>query len=195
MADKLRIALARDVLESVHSVLGAFLVRGELRARIVEVEAYRATDDPGSHAFRGRTPRNAVMFGRPGLAYVYFTYGMHWMLNVVVQPEGQAAAVLVRAAEPLAGLEAMRKRRPKAIRDEDLLSGPAKLAAAFGIDRAENGTDLISPSSDLQLLPGPKIAEVVVGTRIGIPVGKGHELPWRFCDASALRWVSRPLPT
>ena len=182
------------MLEAVHSVLGAFLVRGPLRARIVEVEAYRGSDDPGSHAFRGRTPRNEVMFGRPGLAYVYFTYGMHWMLNVVVGPVGEASAVLVRAAEPLEGLELMRERRPKARVAEDLLSGPAKLAAAFGIERAENGLDLLSPSSDLRLLPGPRVAQVAVGTRIGLARGNGDELPWRFCDGSALRWVSRPHP-
>ena len=194
MSDALRDALEGDVLDAARSVLGAHLMRGEMRARIVEVEAYRACDDPGSHAFRGKTARNAVMFGRAGLAYVYFTYGMHWMLNVVTGPEGQASAVLVRAAEPLDGLDRMWERRPKARSVEDLLSGPAKLAAAFGIAKAENGLDLLASSSDLRLVAGARAEEVAVGTRIGIPVGKGHDLPWRFCDGRALRWVSKPRP-
>jgi DNA-3-methyladenine glycosylase len=190
----LRNRMNDDVLGAARALLGAHLVRGNARARIVEVEAYRNSDDPGSHAFRGRTPRNAAMFGPPGTAYVYFTYGMHWMLNVAAQPEGQAAAVLVRAAQPLAGLDEMRVRRAKARSDRDLLSGPAKLAAAFGIARPENGIDLLSPDSDLRLEPGEPVANVLVGTRIGIPAGKGDLLPWRFCDADALAWVSKPLP-
>lgn len=96
-------ALAHDVRRGAVALLGAHLVRGEKRARIVEVEAYRGIDDPGSHAFRGATPRNEVMFGPPGFAYVYFTYGMHWMLNVSSQNHSVAAAVLLRAGEPLAG--------------------------------------------------------------------------------------------
>jgi DNA-3-methyladenine glycosylase len=189
-----RECLERDVFDAARMTLGAFLVCGDLRARIVEVEAYRASDDPGSHAYRGKTPRNAVMFGRPGLAYVYFTYGMHWLLNIVAHPEETAAAVLIRAAEPLDGLEMMRIRRPKAKRDEDLLSGPAKITSAFGISKRENGIDLLDPRSSLQIVTGMPIERIVTGTRIGIPEGKGHDLPWRFCDGDSLRWVSKPLP-
>ncbi|MBI3722321.1 MAG: DNA-3-methyladenine glycosylase, partial [Fimbriimonas ginsengisoli] len=161
-------------------------------ARIVEVEAYRTPDDPACHAHRGQTRRNATMFGRPGLAYVYFTYGNHWMLNVVAHPPGVAAAVLVRAAEPLTGLEEMRSLRPRARRDEDLLSGPGKLTAAFGIDRADDGCDLLGGRGPLRLEPGVPPARIVTGSRIGVTDGREHL--WRFIDADALPWASRPLP-
>src|SRR6185503_6309604 len=128
--------LATDVRRGAVALLGTHLVRGKRRARIVEVEAYRGLDDPGSHAFRGPTPRNQVMFGPPGFAYVYFTYGMHWMLNVTAQHHGIGAAVLIRAAEPLEGIQKMQDMRPKAQKIEDLLSGPTKICAAFEIDRA-----------------------------------------------------------
>lgn len=186
--------LEEDVLLAAPALLGCFLVKGSLKARIVEVEAYRGFEDPGSHAYRGRTERNAVMFGRPGLAYVYFTYGIHWMLNVTAFQEGVAGAVLIRAAEPLEGLDAMYSRRPLAKRDEDLLSGPAKLTAAFGIDRSANGTDLFSEESELRLLPRESEPDYVTGTRIGLQKGKGDDLLWRFCDVDSLRWLSKPLP-
>jgi len=116
-----------DPLAAAPALLGWYVVAGPCRGRIVEAEAYKSIGDPGSHAFRGKTPRNAVMFGQAGLAYVYFTYGNHWMLNVVGGPEGMAGAVLLRAAEPLEGLEIMRERRVKAKGDEGLMSGPGKL--------------------------------------------------------------------
>src|SRR5256885_3634606 len=147
--------LEKDVVVAAHGVLGCYLVRGERLARIVEAEAYRAENDPGSHAFRGLTARNRVMFGRPGLAYVYFNYGCHWMLNVVCHEEGRAAAVLLRAAEPISGLETFRELRPKAKRDADLLSGPGKLCAAFGVTGKDYGIDLLDPHSDLRIEPGP----------------------------------------
>lgn len=184
--------LSQDVVEAAPKLLGWHLSLGDCRARIVEVEAYRTPDDPGCHAHRGRSPRCATMFEAPGLAYVYFTYGNHWMLNVVAHPVGDPAALLIRAAEPLEGVELMRKRRPKAVRDEDLLSGPGKLTAAFGIDRRFDGTDLFS--GELRLEPGEPPAKTLTGTRIGLALGKGDELPWRFLDAERLRWASRPLP-
>jgi len=186
--------LERDVLQAAPALLGCYLVRGNLKARIVEVEAYRGFEDPGSHAYRGQTARNAVMFARPGLAYVYFTYGMHWLLNVSAYPEGIAGAVLIRAAEPIEGLEQMFARRPLARRAEDLLSGPAKLTAAFGIDGEQNGIDLFDQRSDLLILPRTAEPNVVVGPRIGLQKGKGDDLPWRFCDSRSLKWVSKPHP-
>ena len=185
-----KIDFSGDPLACARVLLGSILVRGELRARIVETEAYDGPFDPGSHAFRGPTPRSEVMFGPPGRAYIYFTYGMHWCLNVVTRPAGQGSAVLLRAAEPLAGLEAMYLRRAKALRDEDLLSGPAKLSAAFGLDGSMNGIDLLDPRSELHLEVGSAPERVLVGARIGLLPGKVDDLPWRFADGDALRWVS-----
>lgn len=187
----LRPVLAGPVQLAAPRVLGCVLALGDLRARIVETEAYDGPNDPGAHSYRGMTPRNASMFGPPGHAYVYFTYGNHWMLNVGCGPVGYGAAVLIRAAQPLSGLEAMRTRRPKALRDEDLLSGPGKLAQAFGIDRRFDGLDLLDPEGALRLLPGEPVTHVLVGPRIGLAPGKGDTFPWRFVDADALRWVSR----
>lgn len=190
----IRDLLRRDVLAAAPALLGWTVVRGDLRARIVEAEAYRWRDDPACHAFGRTKMKNMALWGPPGFSYVYFTYGNHWMLNVVAHEEGDAAAVLIRAAEPLAGLEAMRARRPKARRDEDLLSGPGKLAAAFGIDGGLNLIDLLDPTSELHLEPGEPCSHVIAGPRIGISPGKGDEFPWRYVDGDRLRWVSRPLP-
>lgn len=186
-------ALEKDVLSACEVLLGSFLVRGPCRARIVEVEAYRAKDDPGSHAYRGKTKRTEVMFGPSGHAYVYFSYGAHWMLNVTAHPSGDAAAILVRAAEPLEGLEVMYSRRPRARRPEDLLSGPGKLGAAFALTGEDNGLNLLDPSSELRIEPGDPPRSVLSGLRIGLAEGKGEHLPWRFVDADRLEWISRPL--
>jgi DNA-3-methyladenine glycosylase len=183
-------ALRHDVLAGAEQLLGAVLIRGNRRARIVEVEAYRQEDDPGSHAFRGLTPRNQIMFGKAGFAYVYFNYGCHWMLNVVAHDEGSGAAVLIRAAEPLAGLEEFRALRPKAKHDYDLLSGPGKLAAAFEITKKDYGIDLFDPHSDLRIEAGPAPTKILRTTRIGLAAGKGEEIPWRFLDGHALKYVS-----
>ena len=183
--------LQRDVVEAARGLLGFTLVRGDRRARIVETEAYRAEDDPACHAYRRRTPRNETMWGRPGRAYVYLNYGMHWMLNVVAHEEGRAAAVLVRAAEPLEGLDEFRDAR-SGVKDRDLLNGPGKLCRAFGITRADDGSDLLDPDSELRLERGEADVPIVAGPRIGISVGQ--DLPWRFADASRLEWVSKPAP-
>ena len=190
----LHAALLHDARDGARALLGAALVRGDRRARIVETEAYRGADDPGSHAHRRLTPRNAPMFEQPGLAYAYFTYGNHWMLCVVAHAPGDGAAVLIRAAEPLEGHATMRPLRPKAKRDEDLLSGPGKLAAAFEITKADTRIDLLDPTSPLRLEPGTPPNKVLTGVRVGMAEGKGDLLEWRYVDADALRWVSRPPP-
>jgi DNA-3-methyladenine glycosylase len=169
-------------------------VHGPIGGRIVEAEAYLGAGvDPGSHAFRGPGKRNATMFGPPGRLYVYFTYGMHWCSNVVCNPAGGGGAVLMRALAPLDGLEAMWPRRPKAKRERDLCSGPARLAQALGLTGALDGTDL-SAGPVLLLDDGtPPPAEPGNSVRIGLSPGKG--------DASLWRWwvpgdpnVSRPAP-
>lgn len=164
-------------------MLGSRLVAdssaGRVAVVITEVEAYGGVgEDPGSHAFRGMTGRNRTMFGEPGLLYVYFTYGMHWCANVVCGPEGEAAAVLVRAGAPLRGLQAMRAARPAARRDVELCQGPARLCAALGIDGAANRADAVAGTlriidDGVRPPSGP-----VTTPRIGI--SRGTELPWRW---------------
>jgi len=171
----------RDPRLVAPELLGKLLVRDGLAARIVEVEAYCGAEDPGSHAYRGMTKRNATMFGPPGHAYVYFTYGMHWCANAVCGRTGEGVAVLLQAAEPVAGLEEMWHRRPKARRERDLLSGPARLCQAFGIDGAHDGTDLVTADGGLTIMddgtPPPDVP--AVSTRIGLSVGV--DLSWRWC--------------
>jgi DNA-3-methyladenine glycosylase len=154
--------------------------------RIVEVEAYDH-EDPASHGFRGRTERNASMFGPPGRAYVYRSYGIHWCLNFVCEDEGVANAVLVRALEPTRGLEAMRERR--GLDDPRLLcSGPGRLCQALGVTREHDGLALDRPPFELLAADGQ--AEVVSGSRIGIT--RAAELPWRYAEAGS-RFLSRAL--
>lgn len=190
---ELKDLLRQDVLLAAQALLGWDVVRGDMRARIVETEAYRH-DDPACHAFGRTKMKNMALFGPPGLAYVYFTYGNHWMLNVAAHEDGDAAAVLIRAAQPLAGLDDMYGRRLKAKRDEDLLSGPGKLAAAFGITGDQNNMDLLDLNSDLHLKPGPSPETILTGERIGIAIGKAHDYAWRYMDAERIRWVSKPHP-
>jgi DNA-3-methyladenine glycosylase len=169
-------------------LLNKVLVRGERAGRIVEVEAYHGANDAASHAYRGETRRTAVMFGPPGFLYVYFTYGMHWCANVVCGPDGEAAAVLIRALAPTAGFEAMRAARPAARRDRDLCSGPAKLCQALGITGTDNGTDLLAPApasgrrrgAGVRLLDDgtPPPRRPGRGRRIGIKEATEHR--WRF---------------
>ena len=139
-----RADLEGNPVEVAPWLLNKLLVSGDRAGRIVEVEAYHGANDAASHAYRGMTPRTSVMFGPPGFLYVYFTYGMHWCGNVVCGPDGEAAAVLIRALAPVAGLEAMRAARPKARNDRDLCNGPAKLCQALGIEGEANGTDLLA---------------------------------------------------
>jgi DNA-3-methyladenine glycosylase len=164
---------------------------GRLAVRLVEVEAYCGRDDPGSHAYRGPTPRNASMFARPGTLYVYFTYGMHWCANAVCGPGEQPHAVLLRAGEPLDGLDVMRARRTKARRDTDLCSGPAKLTQALGLARPHDGLDLTRGAVRVLDDGTPPPRRPLVSRRIGIAVGRGDESPWRF-SVPGNAHVSRP---
>ena len=173
-------------------LLGRLLVRrvdgGEtLVARIVETEAYQQ-DDPASHSFRGSTARNEVMFGPAGFLYVYFTYGMHFCMNVVTGRNGEGSAVLFRAAEPLDGLETMAARRGTE-EPRLLCSGPARLTEALGVSRDMNGEDLVA-GGNLWIAPGRRVppGRVTVGPRVGISVGV--DAPWRFSETES-PWVSR----
>jgi DNA-3-methyladenine glycosylase len=171
----------RDVHLVAADLLGKVLVGPDgASGRIVEVEAYAGPDDPGSHGYRGETPRTRVMFGPPGHLYVYFSYGMHWCANVVCGPSGTCAAVLLRALAPLDGLPLMRARRPSARRDRDLCSGPAKLCQALGIDKAHDGADVVRGDRGVVLLDDgtPPPREPVRTTRIGLSAGA--DLPWRL---------------
>ena len=167
---------ARDALDVAPELLNKILVVGPCAGRIVEVEAYRR-DDPASHSFAGPTARNAVMFAGPGQLYVYFTYGMHYCANVVTGRRGEGSAVLVRALAPLRGVDVMVSRRPTV--ERDLTNGPAKLCAAFGIDRSFDGVDLVRDATVLvadDATPPPE--RPGVSSRIGI--SRGLEAQWRF---------------
>ncbi|MDT9691618.1 DNA-3-methyladenine glycosylase [Streptomyces sp. P9(2023)] len=176
----------RPVLEVAPDLLGRTLVRtsktGRIELRLTEVEAYAGAIDPGSHAFRGRTARNAVMFGPPGHAYVYFTYGMWHCLNLVCGPEGHASGVLLRAGHILTGAEQARKRRLSARYDTELAMGPARLATALDVSLSMNGTDTCAgPDAPLSLLTGtpPLPDQVRNGPRTGVG-GDGAPHPWRY---------------
>jgi DNA-3-methyladenine glycosylase len=180
----------RDPREVAPELLNKLLVRrgtagdgadaAERVGRIVKVEAYCGGIDPGSHAYRGLTPRNRTMFGPPGGLYVYFTYGMHWCANAVCGEEGEGVAVLLRALAPVAGLDAMRAVRPRARRDRDLCSGPAKLCQALGLGRAFDGADLVTGDRGVVVCDDgtPPPADPVQTTRIGLSAGAEH--PWRW---------------
>jgi DNA-3-methyladenine glycosylase len=176
---ELRELLEGPVLRVAPRLLGATLRHGEVACRITEVEAYDGANDPGSHAYRGRSPRNAVMFGPAGHLYVYFTYGMHYCCNVVCGPEGTPSAVLLRAGEVVSGLDVARSRRPACRHDRDLARGPARLCQALAIGRDQNGHDLGAPPLTLEPLAGRGPApEVRTGPRVGLR--EAADRPWRF---------------
>lgn len=191
----------RPVLEVARELIGCTVEHGGAAGVIVETEAYHESE-PACHAFVGLTPRTRTLFGAPGRAYVYRSYGIHALLNAVCEPEGVGAAVLIRALEPIAGLEQMRCRRwpalgspgvgRGALRDHELCSGPGKLTQALGVSLSENGSDLSSgPVRIGPRQPGWLEPAVLDGTRIGI--SRAVDLRWRFCAAGS-RHVSRPRP-
>lgn len=177
-----RAFLSRPGLEVAPDLLGCILRHGDVAVRLTEVEAYMGADDPGSHAFRGRTPRNEVMFGEAGHLYVYFTYGMHFCANVVCGSSGVATAVLLRAGEIIDGHDVVRARRPAARNARDLGRGPARLATALGLGREHNGADLIGSSQFSLTTGGAPAAGIISGPRVGVrhPGGDGDTFPWRF---------------
>ena len=180
-----RAFFSRSVHDVARELIGATLLFDGAGGGIVEVEAYHHTD-PAAHSFRGMTPRNAVMFGAPGFAYVYRSYGIHWCLNFVCGPEGSASAVLIRAIEPIEGLAAMRRWR--GVSDERLLcAGPGRLCEALGISGKQNGMALDAPPFALFGRNGA--ADVVAGPRIGIT--KAVDNPWRY-GLKGSRFLSKP---
>ena len=190
-----RAFFSRDPVILARDLLGRILFyrapEGLLAGRIVETEAYTGEADPASHAFRGRTARNAVMFGRAGIAYVYFSYGMHYCLNVTADARGVAGAVLLRALEPLAGMEVMRQRGDRGA-EHRLLSGPGKIGRGFGLGLKDNGLDFTR--GPLGLAAGTKVADdqVAVSRRVGI--SRAVDLPYRFSVVGS-RSVSGGAPT
>ncbi len=171
-------------------LIGCVVRHGETAGRVVETESYHM-DEPACHAYVGRTPRTATLFGPAGRAYVYFSYGVHSLLNAVCEDEGVGAAVLIRALEPVDGLDVMRGRRGVE-RDVDLCSGPGKLTQALEIGLSLNDSSLLDgPIAVLDREPGAREPRIVVGERVGIT--KAADLPWRFCDAGSAH-VSRPWP-
>ena len=202
--------LVRPVLEVAPELLGCTVSHAGVTVRLTEVEAYDGANDPGSHAFRGQTPRTRVMFGEPGGLYVYFTYGMHWCANLVCGPPGAASAVLLRAGEVVEGLDLARSRR-EGVKDRDLARGPARLAMALALSRDQNGIDTIAvgsplviraaagsrpaqsaaggpssgswvPTGSVQDSPTSTGSIVVTGPRVGVsgPGGDAAAYPWRF---------------
>ncbi|MBN9742056.1 MULTISPECIES: DNA-3-methyladenine glycosylase [Amycolatopsis] len=176
--------LALDPVDLARLLLGAVLEadapEGRVGVRLVEVEAYRGLDDPASHCYRGKTPRNAVMWGPAGHLYVYFVYGMHFCANVVGTEDGQPGAVLLRAGEVVEGADIVRKRRPNARGNGELAKGPAILTSVLGLAREQNGLDLTDPESPVRLLAGERVPadNVRTGPRVGVAMAM--DTPWRF---------------
>ncbi len=175
--------LARPAAEVAPELLGWTLSHttdeGTVTVALTEVEAYLGEDDPASHAYRGPTPRNVVMFGKAGHLYTYLSYGMHWCCNVVTGPDGHASAVLLRAGRVVEGVDLARRRRGERVKDDSLARGPGCLGQALGLGRGHNGADLLSGGA-LGLRPGEPVdpARVASGHRVGVRLA--HDVPWRF---------------
>ncbi|MGV9298986.1 DNA-3-methyladenine glycosylase [Amycolatopsis sp. NPDC003676] len=176
--------LALDPVDLARLLLGAVLEadgpEGRVGVRLVEVEAYRGLGDPASHCYRGKTPRNAVMWGPAGHLYVYFVYGMHFCANVVGTEDGQPGAVLLRAGEVVEGADIVRKRRPNARGNGELAKGPAILTSVLGLAREQNGVDLTDPESPVRLRVGERVPAENVRTGPRVGVAMAMETPWRF---------------
>ncbi len=186
--DQLLEILIEDVVAAGPALLGSTLVRGKMRSRIVEVEAYRS-DDPACHAFRSRTLRNEVMYGPAGRSYVYFNYGVHWMLNIVAHDSEDPAALLIRAAVPEEGIDEMLENRP--VKElPQLLSGPGKLAQAYRIEGRHTGINLLDLQSEIHIEAAKAPSQnVLIGPRIGLAKGKWEDVCWRFVDGDWVKWV------
>lgn len=169
----------RPVLEVAPDLLNKVLVAGGRSGRIVEVEAYGGEDDPGSHGWRGVTPRTEGMFGAPGYWYVYLSYGVHWCANVVASSSGTCAAVLIRAVEPLSGIDEMRTDRG-AVRDRDLSNGPGKLTKAMGVDGSLDGAFIATSAMQVMYDGTPPPAKPTRTPRIGLSKDRAPDRPWRF---------------
>jgi DNA-3-methyladenine glycosylase len=182
-----RAELAVDPVDAAKLLLGCVIEthspQGIVGVRLVEVEAYRGGDDPASHCYRGKTPRNEVMFGPAGHLYVYFVYGMHFCANIVCLTDGVPGAVLLRAGEVVEGVDLARVRRPAARSDAELAKGPAKLTGVLGIDRAQNGVDLTALQAEVKIYAGEPVEKIHAGPRVGVAVAM--DIPWRF-------WIDSP---
>jgi DNA-3-methyladenine glycosylase len=185
----------RVAREMLGGVLECHTPEGVASGRIVETEAYLGEDDPACHAAVGRTARTSPLYGRPGTAYVYFIYGMHWCVNAVTRAEGLPSAVLIRALEPLEGVELMRRRRPGARRLEDLTSGPARLCDALGITGAHNGLPLQEPPLLVRRGGAIPDAAVTVAPRVGITKAADWPLRWFVTDSAFVSGRSTRRPT
>jgi DNA-3-methyladenine glycosylase len=179
--------LAVDPIDAAKLLLGCTIEstspEGKVAVRLVEVEAYRGGDDPASHCYRGKTPRNEVMFGPAGHLYVYFVYGMHFCANIVCLTDGVPGAVLLRAGEVTEGLDLARIRRPAARSDTELAKGPARLTGVLGVDRTQNGVDLTAKDAVVKIYAGEPVDEIQTGPRVGVAVAM--DVPWRF-------WIDSP---
>ncbi len=177
--------LAVDPIDAAKLLLGCVIEAGDVRVRLVEVEAYRGGDDPASHCYRGKTPRNEVMFGPAGHLYVYFVYGMHFCANVVSLTDGVPGAVLLRAGEVVGGVEVARSRRTASRSDAELAKGPARLTSVLGLERGHNGVDLTDPDSPVRLYAGDPVPpeRIQAGPRVGVAVAM--DVPWRFWIAGS----------
>ena len=178
----------RDAITVARELIGCLFVReekwGRVGVRLVETEAYRGTIDPGSHGYRGPTPRTQTMYGPPGKLYVYFTYGMHWCANIVCAREGVCEAVLLRAGEPVFGADRMRRRRPGIKSDRLMAAGPARLTQAMGIGKRHDGASLLRGGEFFcaadELTHEYRASEIAQTVRVGLSAGRGGDLPWRF---------------
>ena len=184
---------ARPTLDVAHDLIGKTLLRrtpeGLTSGVIVETEAYVGAIDPAAHAYRGKTKRNQTMFGPPGHTYIYFTYGMHYCMNAVTQPEGEAAAVLIRALEPRVGVTLMQARRGPRIPDRDLARGPGRLCQALALTTADDGADLLGDALWIAETPGLPAGALTIATMPRIGVSRAADWPWRFVVVGS-RYVS-----